>query len=66
MSTLRTSQRRARKGAVVGVSSVAAGLATAVGLLWMADRDDAPAPSPKVAYATSPCGAIANFVFAAL
>ena len=66
MTTLRTPHRRARKGAVVGVSSVAAGLATAVGLLWMADRDDAPAASPTVAHATGPCGVIANFVFAAL
>ncbi len=63
MDTPTPPNRRASKGAMVlGASSVAVGLAAAVGLVWLTDGGSAPA----AAAACSPCAALANVVFAAL
>ena len=63
MDTPTPPNRRASKGAMVlGASSVAVGLAAAVGLLWLTDGGNA----PVTAAACSPCAALANVVFAAL
>jgi hypothetical protein len=66
MNTPTTPHRRARKGvAVIGASSVAIGLAVAVGLLWVVDRGEA-AVAGASGQPSAYCASAANAPFAAL
>ena len=65
MNTPNHPNRRASKGALaLGASSVALGLAAAVGLLWVGERGEAAASASG--HVAASCIAVANAVFAAL
>jgi hypothetical protein len=65
MTTPTPPNRRASKGALaVGASSLALGLAAAVGLLWVGERGEAAASASG--HIAASCVAVANAVFAAL